>query len=87
MRTTISLPGPLFENAKNYAEEHHITVSALIEDALRCHLAQKPPLPLEKIRLPTMRGKLVNPNLDLNRTCQILMDEEAEHFLDVNARR
>ena len=87
MRTTISLPDPLFENAKSYAVEHGVTLSVLIADALRCRLAETQPRTSREIRFPTMRGKLVNPNLDLNRTWEVLLDEEAEHFLDVNARR
>jgi hypothetical protein len=87
MRTTITVAEPLLKNAKRYAEEHHMTLSVLIEDALRCRMAQKPVQSAKEFRLPTMRGKLVNPNLDLNRAWEILADEEAEHFLDVNARR
>ena len=87
MRTTISLPDPLFENAKRYAEEHRITLSVLVEDALRCRLAEQSTEAPPEFQLVTVRGKLVNPELDLNRTSMLLGLEDEERFLNANARR
>ena len=78
MRTTVSLPEPLLENAKRRAAARGVTLSAVIEDALRSHLteaeASAPPF-----RLHTVRGRLVNPNVNLDRTSELLaLDDEAD---------
>jgi hypothetical protein len=76
MRTTISISDPLLKNAKHYAESHGVTLSAVIEDALRIHLnrtsAQKP----SKFRLHTVRGRIVDPALNLDRTSELLVNED-----------
>jgi hypothetical protein len=87
MRTTVTLPEPLLENAKRFAEERQMTLSALVEDALRCRLSEKASPSRPEFRLYTVRGKLADPALDLNRTSVLLTDDEAEHFLNANARR
>ena len=80
MRTTVSIPEPLLENAKHCAAERGTTLSALIEDALRDHLAKaERPVP-PPFRLHTVRGRLVNPQLDLDRTSALIeLDDEAAY--------
>jgi Ribbon-helix-helix protein, copG family len=79
VRTTISLPDALLENAKQYAAERRTTLSALLEDALRRQLALHPPSSASRFRLHTVRGKLVNPNLDLDRNFQRdALDDQAQ---------
>jgi hypothetical protein len=79
MRTTISLPDALLENAKQYAAERRTTLSALLEDALRRQLALHPSPSASRFRLHTVRGKLVNPNLDLDRTSHLVeLDDQAQ---------
>ena len=79
MRTTISLPDPLLENARSAAQIQGLTLSELLADALRKHLAGERPAAAQKFRLHTVRGKLVNPNIDLDRTSALLVaDDEAE---------
>lgn len=80
VRTTISLPDPLFENAKRLAAERRITVSALVEDALRQLSSRKPASSAPPFRLHTVRGKLVNPNLDLHRTSALVVAEDEAAF-------
>jgi|HubBroStandDraft_4_1064222.scaffolds.fasta_scaffold501834_2 hypothetical protein len=78
MRTTISLPDPLLENAKQLAEQRGITLSALLQDALQQLFSRKPATPAPPFHLYTVRGKLVNPNLDLDRTSALVAaDDEA----------
>lgn len=64
-----------------------MTLSILIEDALRHQLAQTQPQSHPEFRLHTVRGKLVNPELDLDRTSSILAAEDEERFRNANARR
>jgi uncharacterized protein (DUF1697 family) len=79
VRTTISLPGPLLENAKQYAADRGTTLSVLVEDALRRLLAQNPVSSPPAFRLHTVRGRLVNPNIDLDRVSSLVaMDDEAK---------
>ena len=84
MRTTISLPEPLLQNAKRCAEARNVTLSAVIEDALRVHLSGKQTVKV-KFKLHTVRGKLVNPNLDLDRTSAILTSDD-ETFYTCNSQ-
>lgn len=79
MRVRISLPEPLFENAKRLAAERGITLSALLEDALR-ELSSRKPASSPASRLHTVRGRLVNPNLDLDRTSALVVAEDEAAF-------
>lgn len=91
MRTTISLPDALLENAKQYAAEHRTTLSVVIEDALRRQLARHPASRPQRFRLYTVRGKLVNPALNLDRTSELLEADDQAQFTsvtrDAHARR
>jgi hypothetical protein len=80
MRTTVSVPDPLLENAKQLAAKRGITLSELIEDALRNQLSQADTSSPKPFQLHTVRGKLVNPDLDLDRTSSLVsMDDESEY--------
>jgi hypothetical protein len=80
VRTTISLPEPLLKNAKRQAAQRGVPLSTVIEDALRSHLTEAPPVAGPPFRLPTFRGKLVNPELDLDRTSALVTaDDESEY--------
>jgi metal-responsive CopG/Arc/MetJ family transcriptional regulator len=79
MRTTITLPDPLFQNAKRVAEEQGTNLSGLVEEALRTFIARKPARSRTPFRLHTVRGVLVNPSVDLDRTSSLITaDDEAE---------
>ena len=80
MRTTISVPDPLLRSAKREAEVRGVTVSVVVEDALRSFLSQGKSRTVAPFHLPTVRGKLVNPDLDLDRTSALLVtDDEASY--------
>jgi hypothetical protein len=77
MRTTVNLSEPLLRNAKRRASERGLTLSALLEDALRVHLARRSSDAEAPFQLHTVFGKLVNPELDLDRTSALeLLDDE-----------
>jgi len=81
MRTTISIQDPLLEAAKERAAERGLTVSELIEDALRGHLAARPPTEQRApFRLITVKGELVDEGVDLDRTSVLIADDDAEFF-------
>jgi hypothetical protein len=78
MRTTVTLPDPLLRNAKRTAAARGVTLSAFVEDAVRAQLArtgEKAPSPF---KLHTVRGRLVQPDLNLDRTSALLtLDDES----------
>ena len=76
----MNLPEPLLRSAKRRASERGVTLSELLEDALRAHLARKQSAPALPFELHTVRGRLVQPDLDLDRTSALVaMDDEAEY--------
>ncbi|HEY1220121.1 MAG TPA: hypothetical protein VGF03_14365 [Bryobacteraceae bacterium] len=80
MRATVSLPDPLLDNARQSATERGITFSVLVEDALRLLLAKAPAAAAAPFRLHTVRGKLVDPDLDLSRTSALAVQEDEVNF-------
>jgi len=80
MRTTVSLPEPLLENAKRRAAVRGVTVSEVIEDALRSHLSETARPNTAPFRLFTVRGKLVDPQLKLDRTSALLAEDDIEAY-------
>ena len=81
MRTTISIQDPLLETAKQCASRRSITLSELIEDALRAHLSAPPSgQARHPFRLITVKGELVNHDVDLDRTSALIAaDDEARY--------
>ena len=78
MRTTVDLPEPLLHGAKELATELSATLSAVVEDALRLYLSRKATGPVAPFRLHAVRGRLVQPDLDLDRTSALVAaDDEA----------
>jgi hypothetical protein len=80
VRTTISLPDELLQNAKALAAQRTVTLGAVIEDALRAHLAGKKPSRQLEFRLYTVKGRLVNPHLNLDRTSALTALEDELDF-------
>ena len=79
MRTTVNLPEPVLRTVQRVASERGVTFSVVVEEALLSHLAKKRSVRTPPFRLHTVRGRLVNPNLDLDRTSALLTaDDEAE---------
>jgi hypothetical protein len=80
MRTTIDVPEPLLENAKKRAAVLGVTLSVVVQDALRSHLSRNPDPAVSKFQLHTVRGRLVRPDLDLDRTSALIaLDDEAAY--------
>jgi hypothetical protein len=78
VRTTINISEPVLRSARRRAAERGVTLSTFAEDALRAQLARKESAVAPAFRLHTVRGRLVRPDLDLNRTSALLaLDDEA----------
>ncbi len=77
MRTTISLPDPVFENARQAALARGISLSELIHEALLSSLEAPRATVESKIVLPTVAGGFVHSNLDMDKiSALITMDDE-----------
>lgn len=76
MRTTVRLDDDLLASAKQRAAERGTTLTRLIEDALRAHLAPRPAATAEHLELPVSGRGGVRPGVDLNDNAALrdLMD-------------
>jgi hypothetical protein len=73
MRTTIHLDDTLYRDVKTAAAESGQTVTTLIQDALRQRLAgRKRGTGRKRLRLPTWKGKGLQPGVDLNDSAALL---------------
>ena len=73
LRTTIDLPESLLRSAQRRAAELRVTLSDVVHEALRSYLDRN-------FQFPTIRGRLADPDLDLNRTSALFaLDDEAEY--------
>jgi hypothetical protein len=71
MRTVISLDDELHRQAKAYAAKHGTTLAGLVAEALRLRLAQGAGRRRPAVRLPTFKGKGLQPGLSLDEMSTI----------------
>lgn len=79
MRTTIRLDDQLLEQTKQYALTHGKTFTAIVEDALREKVMNRPGVKKQpQIKLRTVSGKGVNAGIDLDDSASLLdvMDKQ-----------
>jgi hypothetical protein len=76
----VSIDDPLLDNAKLHASERGITLGGLIEDALRAYLANADREADRPFRLHTVKGRLVNRNLDLDRISTLIAADDEEAY-------
>ena len=74
MRTTIRLDDPLLREAKREASRSGMTLTAIIEEALRERLARTASAagPRSRVQLPTFRGQGLGPGVDLDDSAALL---------------
>ena len=80
MRTTVRLDDDLLSAVKRYAAERQLTLTAVLEQALREMLALRQKLESRKpVRLPTFKGRGLQPGVDLHDSAALLaLMERAE---------
>jgi hypothetical protein len=68
MKTTMILPDQLLQKAKLHAQKNHMTMTRLMEDALRAYLAtESRATPKKSWRIePVGKGGFVSPDLEAN---------------------
>ena len=74
MRTTVRLDDALLREAKREASRCGMTLSAMIEEALRERLARTASAdePRSRVRLPTFRGRGLVPCVELDDSAALL---------------
>ncbi len=77
MRTTVRLDDGLLSAAKTYAASAGLTLTALIEEALRQRLAQTPSRERAHVRLLTTGAGGVLPGIDMDDSSSLLDAMEA----------
>ena len=76
MRTTVRLSDELLKEIKRYAAERNLTMTRVVEEALREKLARKSGHKRRRFELPTFNGGWLQPgvNLDDNAGTRDIMD-------------
>lgn len=79
MRTTIDLDDEVLRQAKQTAAANGITLTSLIEDALRATLSARAEQPRQRPELPVFHGRGLRPGVDLADSAGLLevMDDAA----------
>jgi len=79
MRTTIDLDDELLRDAKQAAAANGVTLTRLIEDAVRAVLQRRAELPRQRLELPVFHGNGLRPGIDLADSASLLevMDDAA----------
>lgn len=73
MRTTIRLDDQLLAKAKKYALSRGTTFTAIVEDALREKLMERPPAKKRSaVKLKTVNGKGTHAGIDLDDSSSLL---------------
>jgi len=80
MRTTITIDDGLFEDTKRHAEELNITLSAIIEAALRERLAKPRTTRKPKFRLVTFGGDGLLPGVTWDVVGHVIDDDDVERL-------
>ena len=79
MRTTLDLDDELLRTAKKTAAEHGITLTRLMEDALRATIWKPEERLTERIELPTFSGRGVRAGVDLTDSAGLLEIMEGDN--------
>jgi Arc/MetJ family transcription regulator len=72
MRTTIKIDERLLAEAKARAARAGTTLNAVVEDALRSVFARRRDADADAVALPTFRGSLLQPGVDLDDSAALL---------------
>ncbi len=86
MRTTISFDMSILENAKAAAVRRGVTLSEFVQDAVLAYLSSAQKSVPEPLRLHTVRGQLVQPELDLDRMSALLVTVQTLKIMTMSQR-
>jgi hypothetical protein len=80
MRTTINSEPVVLEKAKAAALGRGVTLGEFIDGALRSYLSKGAQVAPPPFQLHTVRGELVQPSLDLDRTSALLVADDESAY-------
>jgi len=80
VRTTISIPDTLLSRAKRAAAARGATLSEVVVDALRAALERPSPEVAKPFKLITFRGDSRWPDIDFDRTSELLTAEDESRY-------
>ena len=80
MRTTITLDDQLLRAAKRVAAERGVTLSEVVQDALRAQLAARPERAARRFKLITFRGQGPRAGIDLDRSSELIEIDDVERY-------
>jgi hypothetical protein len=80
MRTTVTIQEPILDHARKEAARLGVTVSEVIELALRKYLVERSEPVSKPFTLHTVHGQLVNPDLDLDRTSTLVIEDDQKFY-------
>lgn len=81
MRTTVKLPDSLLKTAKSQASKQGLSLSSYIEHLLRQSLTGKQTKKRNApLKLLTVKGQMLNPDLNLDRTSEILTEDDQNTY-------
>ena len=86
MRTTLTLSDGVFRAAKRRAAERGVTLSVVVDEALRAQLAAAAPK-AKPFKLITFGKGGTRPGVDLDRTSALLEEEDLDAYGDPRASR
>jgi len=74
MRTTVRLPDELMRRARRFADEHGMTLNAVLLEGLCACLDKgvKGEIPARRRRMPIFHGTGARPGINLTRTSSLL---------------
>ncbi len=78
-RTTVRLNEHLLVEVKSYAVRRRLSLTAVIEEALRTHLARDsalPPAKKRRVKFPTFKGRGYQPGIETWQDLKRVADEQ-----------
>ena len=86
MRTTLTLSDIVFRAARSRAAERGVTLSVVVDEALRAQLAAEP-AKRRPFKLITFGKRGARPGVNLDRTSELLEQDDIAAFGDPRAAR
>ena len=81
MRTTVNIQDSLLEKAKKYSLKTGLTMGSVMESALALFFKENENKNVKSdFKLITVKGELVNPDINLDRTSEILSSDDIESY-------
>ena len=82
MRATVNLPDSVLRKARFLAAERGVSLSAVVEEALSGYFSSAAVASrVQPFRLHTVKGRIIQPQLDLDRTSMLVIAADEAKFV------